>query len=345
VTSLAWDELHTRLTAELSKRTKKEALLIQATLPARLADALAVDTAQWHAAGWSNPPPLVKMVYDRPHVGPLPPRRREHKVSIATSQSLNPNVARFLLAGKPRPPIEDAIKIGELMRLAALAQFGRDERGRWRAPSVISGRDADGRHLAQGVHGHAFYLPEDSDADGFIDHVVVFAKSGLTDEVQSKLDRVTRLWEPGRIVGEDDAPHGRKEWRLALEGFGRAADFADSMILGRSRRWRSVTPYLMPWHAKKNFGLAEQIRREIGRRKLLTQGDVSAVTAEPLPELRFKGRALRPIHFHRFRSRRNFVQPDTTGRFVVLEANTEIEGPLALGFGCHFGLGLFAASD
>ncbi len=260
VTPQAWADLRSRAMADPSKRTKKQSALVQATLPVRLADALAVDTGQWQTAGWSSPPPLVKMVYDRPHVGPLPPRRDgQMGRAVATSRPHDPEVGRFLLAGKPRPRIEDAIKIGELVRLAALAQFGRDGRDRWRAPPVISGRDPDGKPLAQGTHDHAFYLPEDADGDGFIDHVVIFAKGGLTDEVQSKLDRITRLWEPRRGADdEDDVPNGRKEWRLALEGFGRPADFADSVILGRSRCWRSVTPYLMPWHAKKNFGLADQ---------------------------------------------------------------------------------------
>ncbi len=42
--------------------------------------------------------------------------------------------------------------------------------------------------------------------------------------------------------------------------------------LRRSRNWTSVTPYLMPWHSKRNwhstrnFGRTEQIQREVVRR-------------------------------------------------------------------------------
>ena len=288
----------------------------------------------------------ARTVHDRPRVGPLPRAGGDGCARLQLRGRTIPTLDVSCLAGKPRPRIEDAVKIGELMRLAALAQFGRDGRGRWRAPSVISGRDTDGKPLVQSTHDHAFYLPEDADGDGFIDHVVIFAKNGLTDDVQSKLDRIKRLWEPRRGGDiEDNAPDGRKEWRLALEGFGRPADFADSVILGRSRRWRSVTPYLMPWHSKKNFGLPDQIRRELGERKLMEEGDAAAVIVMILPTLEFKGRALRSIHFHRFRSRRNLSQPDTLGQFVLLEANAEIDGPLALGFACHFGLGLFVPAE
>ena len=57
--------------------------------------------------------------------------------------------------------------------------------------------------------------------------------------------------------------------------------------------------------------------------------------------LTIKGRNRRPIHFYRFRSRRGLTQPDTLGRFVELTFKDPVPGPLALGFGCHFGLGLF----
>ena len=54
-----------------------------------------------------------------------------------------------------------------------------------------------------------------------------------------------------------------------------------------------------------------------------------------------KGHKRRPIHFHRFRSRRNLAQPDRLGSFRRLRFPEPVGGPLALGFGCHYGLGLF----
>jgi CRISPR-associated protein Csb2 len=54
-----------------------------------------------------------------------------------------------------------------------------------------------------------------------------------------------------------------------------------------------------------------------------------------------KGRKRRPIHFQRFRSRRGLSQPDRLGGFWRLTFPEPVEGPLALGFACHYGLGLF----
>jgi CRISPR-associated protein Csb2 len=57
------------------------------------------------------------------------------------------------------------------------------------------------------------------------------------------------------------------------------------------------------------------------------------------------GRELRPVHFHRFRRKRGLSQPDTLGRFIEVHFAAPVRGPLALGFACHFGLGLFAPAS
>ena len=102
--------------------------------------------------------------------------------------------------------------------------------------------------------------------------------------------------------------------------------------------WKSVTPYLMPWHAKRNFGVVEQITREIERRVIFP-----ALTDVTVPDQSSPSK--RAIKFHRIRSRRGLVQPDRLGCFLTLTFTGPVAGPLALGFACHYGLGLFAAMD
>ena len=65
-------------------------------------------------------------------------------------------------------------------------------------------------------------------------------------------------------------------------------------------------------------------------------------SVEPVAEIHVAGRARRPIDFHRFRSKRGLAQPDRRGSFWRLHFADPVRGPL--GFGCHFGLGLFAAT-
>jgi CRISPR-associated protein Csb2 len=311
-----------------------------ASLPERLADALAIDTSDLQAVGWSNPPAMRRVLYSAPD--PKTAWRGRRRLRTARERP-DPTVARFVLAGRRRPRVEDTVRIAEVMRLATMAKFGWETVEGKRRPSargVISGYGEDGKPLRDNNHAHAFWLPEDADSDGEIDHIIVYAAAGLDTEVRQKLDRVTRLWlgERGHDDEEESAAAGHTEWRLALEGFGRPDDFVSaSPLLGYSSRWVSNTPYLMPWHAKKGFGWADQIERELGERGL---PKLSEAPHDHGP-LTIKGRDRRPIHFHRFRSRRSLTQPDTLGRFVELKFKDPIPGPLALGFGCHFGLGLF----
>lgn len=163
----------------------------------------------------------------------------------------------------------------------------------------------------------------------------------MNREVQAALDRITRLWlAPKHRSEEVDAEPGAvKEWRLALEGFGKPADFAgDARIFGASRRWRSVTPMLASGHLKA-AGYRGEVRRLLKRRGLATDG----VEVTPREEIDVGGTVRRAIHFHRFRSRGREAQPDAGGALLEITLPKPVEGPLALGYGSHFGLGLFAA--
>ena len=50
----------------------------------------------------------------------------------------------------------------------------------------------------------------------------------------------------------------------------------------------------------------------------------------------------RTIHLHRFRSRGREMRPDAAGALGITSSEA-IAGPLAIGYGSHFGLGLFVA--
>lgn len=308
------------------------------TLPERLADALTLDTADYQKHRWNRPPAAREIVYFRPPLAPVPrPFRR-----AAIDDPKQSTVARYLLAGRPLPRIEDAVKIGELMRLAALSKFGW-ENGRPKAPPVISGRGPDNRPLRSGRHSHAFWLPEDADGDGWIDHISVYAEGGFDSAVREKLDRLTRLWLGKNDTGGDQESEetGRQEWRLALEGFGHPEDFADtSRLFGRSAEWVSVTPFLAAGHLKK-AGYEGEIHRLWKRRDFGAGSDTGPVEVEILSDIEIGGTPRRSVHFHRFRSRGREKQPDAQGALLRLKFKEPISGPLALGYASHFGLGMF----
>ena len=311
------------------------------TLPARLADALALDTADYQEYRWNRPPATREIVYIRPPLSPVP-RRVQIQIREATDDRRDFTVARYVLAGRPQPRIEDAVKIGELMRLAALSKFGW-ENGRPKAPSVISGRGPDDKPLRDGRHSHAFWLPEDADNDGWIDHISVYAEEGFEAKVREKLDRLTRLWVGKKDSSgkEGNAETGRREWRLALEGFGVPADFADSSrLFGCSAEWVSATPFLAAGYLKK-AGYEGEIHRLWKRREMGAGSRTGLVQVSLLPDIDIHGAPRRPVHFHRFRSRGREAQPDAQGALLRLRFSEPVEGPLALGYACHFGLGMF----
>jgi CRISPR-associated protein Csb2 len=346
-----WTEIRGGLLEGL-KAKKNEREIAKATLPERLADALAIDTSDWRKAGWSSPPPLRKVVYDRPAVGPLPSGRAARPITSPDKQPGHPEAARFVLAGRPQPCIEETLRIAEIARVA-LMSVNQDER----PPIELSGRDENGPLRNDPEHAHAFYLPEDADGDGLIDHLIVYCRRGFSARAKWRLDRLTKLWiEHGRA--SEDGERGRKEWRLALEDIAAPEAFHDvSGLLRPSHTWRSVTPLL-----KSRFGktrprtfeaLVESYRGQIIEEWAKRFPGRPQPKVEPLVEtwnasrfiVQVGGRSLSTLAFARTRRGRGGVQPDAAGGSFRLTFERNLSGPIALGWGAHFGLGLFIGEN
>lgn len=299
----------------LKAQGKKSPKKLVKTLPETLLDALRLDTADLQAAGWSRPPAARSVSYLR-HADAL----KAQPYSQSTSPASVYTTARFMLVGKPRPRIEDSLKVGEWMRRAVLGRakhtFGEDA-----IPAYLSGHG-----LAEGNrHEHAFYLPDDADGDGYIDHIWIYVPASLCAQSQHVLGKLN-------FIRTDDG----HEWQLVLESIADNSVFGGKTLSGCARQWLSATPYLHPWHVKKKLGIKDQIKRECEARGLLVPRAI-----ERVPEINIHGKPRRPVHFHRFRNKRGLTQPDTRGSFWKLTFDEPVQGPLALGFGCHFGLGMF----
>ncbi len=292
---------------------KKAQKKLGSTLPETLLDALSVDTSDLRKLGWSQPPAARKVRYLRP-LDALRPRPVIRRAQAPTVTAVN-----FILDGKPLPRVEDSLRIGELMRIATMGQC-KCAFGEGNIPPTFSGHGLPDNNR----HRHAFYLPWDSNDDGKLDRVLVYAPDGMNEDEQRALFKVEKLWD-----------RSGTKWQLAFEGCGNL-DVA-APLTRRSSAWESVTPYLHPWHIKKNFSIEDQIRRECRER-----GIAEPVAVESFDEVGVgRDRKRRAVHFHRFRSRRVLHQPDRVGGFWRLTFADPVEGPLALGFACHYGLGLF----
>ena len=303
-----------------------------ATLPENWLDAIGVETGELQAAGWSAPPCARTVSYRRPlhALRTVAPKYDREPVIVRPNTTIT--TARFVVYGKPLPRIEDAVRIGEALRAAAMGCAKR-LLGADALPALLSGHDL-GEHNR---HAHAFWLPH-SNERGEIEHLLVHVPGGLDADAMRVL---TALQQVKRGEGEP--------LRLMLEGFGTAALFDRiTPLAGESMVWRSVTPYLHPWHLKKPVirtpevnaaAILDQLRREWHGRGT---GLPEIINIRELPSVQHGGRDLRPLHFHRFRRKRGLTQPDTLGRLLELRFAQPVRGPIALGFACHFGLGLFA---
>ena len=305
------------------------------TLPDDWLNAIGVETSELQASGWSAPPCARTVSYRRPlHALKTTAPKVVRKPTIIR-RNTTITTARFMLYGKPLPRIEDAIRIGEALRAAAMG-LAKRLLGPDALPAMLSGHDL-GDHNR---HAHAFWL-SDPNARGEIEHVLVHAPGGLSPEAMRVL---TALQQIKRGEGEP--------LRLMLEGFGTASLFDRvTPLTGESAVWRSVTPYLHPWHLKKPEmrtpeALAAAILSQL-RREWCARGSElpDIVEIRELPSIQHGGRALRPLHFHRFRRKNGLVQPDTLGRLIELRFAQPVRGPVALGFACHFGLGLFVLGE
>ena len=222
---------------------------------------------------------------------------------------------RFAVAGPRPPPIERAPEVAERARRATLGQarrlFGPD-----RIPAVLSGHGPDGPHRG---HRHAFWLPEDDDDDGLVDHLTVHVP-GMDDAALASLFTV------------DIALGSREEsWRAERGWSGRSADpDVPGRLLGSARAWTSLTPYVGPWHEKPRLTQPDMLRRECALRGLPPPAEITpAGTGGPVrPVLRWRWRGSTP------------PGPGTGARWRLVFGEP-VRGPLALGYGCHFGLGVF----
>lgn len=288
--------------------------------PTDLLDALLRDTGWLQEHGWSDPPGSRHVLYWRPadilesrNAAPKPVRHRGVRVDCALLA-----LASDTTLGEVLPPLSRALPQAELLHRALVSQIDGEQ-----CPA-LTGKDDSGAPL-QG-HRHAHYVPLDLDADGHLDHFLVYSPMGLDIVAQGALNCVRRTWTKG---GQD--------LRLTLAGLGIRSDFArigglPIPELESARTWRSRTPFVPPRYLKaRRHTLEDQVQAE-----LRTRGLPEAVRIEACEP--------REQRFYRFvRARRDRARAPPLPCFfdLTIELSAPVSGPLTLGYASHLGLGLF----
>ena len=242
--------------------------------------------------------------------------------------------------------VTDTVRVAEAFRRVVMGRFQRLRHRRVFGTAtkpyrelfrseLLAGKDAAGRYLAG--HDHAHDLPTAEGGDRRrVTHVTVFARRGFDPDAVAALTGLRAV----RV--------GELAVRAQLVGLGRPSDFRARLFGGpdgRGRVWESATPYVGPAHVGRSGReryLRKAVRREL-RRWLSARGigvDVAVVEALPEAHPAWAGRP-RPIEFHRGRSRAGDTGLRRPFGFFRVTLTGPIDGPLSIGYACHYGLGLF----
>ena len=251
-------------------------------------------------------------------------------------------VVRFALSSKVLPLVKDTLRWGDLARKSAMSQYGRQNKGA-KSPK-LSGKDASGKPMKG--HQHAFYLPTDEDGDGRLDHLTIWTPGELNAKEFRAVVSIATL-NPGGA---------REPVQLAYQAHGRVCDFLGvSSLFDSSKRWRSLTPYVLTRHIKFRGPKDEngrkrivdspedQMNREVALRwpdgPDLVRTKIKGPREHIAPMQEGRSSGIRPFEFFRYR------QSGSSGGGAFnfeIEFDEPVRGrPMALGFACHYGLGLF----
>lgn len=307
--------------------------------PPDLISCLQVETSWLRKHGWSQPPGSKRVFYHRSCTAleAGAPKPTSIKAIAQPVQTVLLSMTTQSGNDHALPPVARTLPQAELLH-RALTSFATRNGD---THPALTGCDELKRPL-KGPHDHAHILPIDLDGDGHLDHVLIWAPGGLDGSAQRAIRAVRRTHTKGGI----------EPLRLALVGAGSTDDLRLlpdeygrrlGVVFGPEEgawKWRSLTPFVAPRYLKKNGNnaLAGQVASELASRGLPTPVEVRVLETGDHPEF------LRHRHF--IRKRRSGPQPPADfGYSLEIRFDEPVFGPMCLGYGSHFGLGLFSSTD
>ncbi|BDA71656.1 hypothetical protein CAL7716_058220 [Calothrix sp. PCC 7716] len=330
-------------------------------IPSNILEALELDVGDFHKDGWSDVPGARWVTYAL-----LGTNKKLQPVTHDYKNIGKPNFARFALSSKVLPNITQALSIGERFRQALMA-LSKDADGE--SASVFSGRKSNSESTESSLlegQSHAWYLPE-VNQQGKIDHIIVYATSGFDFErAVPTLKKLEKIW------GSEGF-----DIQTILVSLGRVDEYVvrddkHYRAIGLSKKWRSLTPVVLPRHPKcynngsKKYisGTSKQLDgSEHQVLKMLTQLSHLNLQYEGnniielsewlylqdsdqncLVKVRVCNNGATNIDWRAFTRRRNHGEGkkfSDRGYWFDIEFAQAVKGPIALGYAAHFGLGAF----
>jgi CRISPR-associated protein Csb2 len=301
-------------------------------LPEVLFDALQANTADLQKAGWNLPPGARFVDYSRPENAftPRPNRRSIQHVDL-------PTMARYAVVSKVAPRITDAVSVADRIH-KSLCKWS--DQGHGPAP-VFTGKDATGKPRQDHDQAHIFCEangPRDS-----ITHITVWAPMGFDGQAALALRQLNKVWG-----------HGGHDIRLVLHAIGFPMEFPDCTLFRPSKVWRSVTPFVSTRHAKTfkdgrpkmdDTGWpigspGHDLLRLLELDPRWEGASIQQLAGRERP-FRFGTQRVATLEFQTTRHAGTGLRGHDHGAAFEITFPDERTGPMALGYGAHFGLGLF----
>jgi len=239
-------------------------------------------------------------------------------------------VARYVLESRALPTVQQVLPIAEKVRRALIRNRVDTSHS-----EAITGKTKEGVPLRG--HRHAHYFVTDEDGDGFLDHLTIYAPCGFDRGDLEALIYTRTIFRRG----------SQPDIRMMLVGLGVPGDFSQDVgIFARARKWRSVTPFSLPRFATRGAG-GRPRPRDLPEAQLVRELRLRGFS-EPILIQRTSGfwtRNGQLISWSQFAAERLNGKRGYGICGFTIEFAEPVQGPLALGFGCHFSLGLFMPVD
>ena len=240
---------------------------------------------------------------------------QENRFGLFAPKTTSSSIAYYSILDS-KIPIEHTVQIADLMRLATMSKY-KDVLGKDNIPDYIHGHNDNNKHVS--------WLPFDSNKDGFIDHIIVYFKDGFNGIDHDILSTISKLY------------NSQFDIKLQIRGFHTRDSIGSKCeLFSKSKKWRSITPYYAPWHFRKSFNVNDQIQKE--SLKEYQNKTINIENKESLIDININ----KQIPINDFISTRgNKKSISNIGYNKIIEFEKEIQGPITIGFGSHYGLGLF----
>jgi CRISPR-associated protein Csb2 len=337
----AWQERLEQKATEAARKGKKppsslgkaDQAKVARSFPSSWIDAIGWDTATLQRHGWDMPPGARWVAYAVPTTSARqlfdvrPSRRSTERVDTALL-ALSADTQRTNLL----PPLRDAIRRMDMLHKTLVSLADPEKTGR--SSAALSGK-REGVPLRGHHHAQLIPLSLACRPDRF-DHVLVHAAMGFDDAAREALGAIRKTYAK-------DMP----DLFVTLAGLGTRDDFLSQVRDVRNARvWRSRTPFVPPRFMKprgKN-SLRGQIEHELAERGLSGLSDVKIeLDDDRFVSLDAFESGMRPSpRFRDVRLERGDQSPPMRVKYSLeLHFEEPVRGPIALGYACHFGLGVF----